>query len=992
MSDTLFGGADSLSAIQSNLQNVMEKIKDLTTVVKQRNPTNKDAIMMQGECPSGLVGCHPAKLNEASGGLLNCPTAEHLPDPIILNDKGQFCYAPKAIRDVLDGKDLNIQNLQKKYSEKILEMLKDGQNLAVAVQSLTTTAPASSFIINIFSNNNYVRLFAVGTDEGKDRLAAILTRYSNSLNAYTGGTFVSRILQEDAVVRAPVGILDSNREVPLPDYSFDLTDTSATFPVRSRRIARAPLRPAGAPGAAFGTGAAGFPPREAAAAASPPGFGAAAAPAGALSAAEAAAAADAFGGGETEIVGGGIHYDIATILLASMVLTYADVTKKAEIVKLIDALGLVFDFDGKNLGVLPKEDTPTTNDIARYALEFLPNPLKRDLDDLSNAAGLSTERARGQMEIFVQMSFHYVFRELYNKKDLKYISALLVLQNSYKTMRDKELEARNLQDKRKRGDDITKTQVDEIVRVQKAARRDYVLAARSFNRVLIEIDNYPNVVIPLGTGSTLKDVATRKISDLYNAGFATPEFDTFIAGLDASLIPARDADRSDVLYERNDFAIPDAPSISPTTIALKESRAASKALEGFRGGDFEPIDGGELDDAFLGLVGGATPPEHFMPKEITDVGKDHEGVIDEALKKKFKSLGYGDIPVFYAKKCPVYATDNNTLGPNRTWIATKHPWAKCQELLGYQMVSEEGYCYPQGAYCYPEDDVVTVTKKTVQAVDAWLSTAKLYNSIMKKKYDSFLEAETARIQAQQPDLTPKEVEELAISHMPSELQPLSEYAATTSLVLTSTSFNEAVSQITNSSDVKQREAIRKILFETLSLSEEWVDDNQTAQNNKLDVAAKRLVDDAKDCTEASLLAAQKISPENLPLVMAEPGANLSLFEPGADQETWSKSADKCEAVKVGAKSTDLLLIPKEVNARFDAKKAEKGEANDPVVAWWRMYYGAKADEQATKLRNISKSLSPFETKVHKPDLADVSISRNKTGQQLYDDLINKAVQ
>jgi hypothetical protein len=347
----------------------------------------------------------------------------------------------------------------------------------------------------------------------------------------------------------------------------------------------------------------------------------------------------------------------------------------------------------------------------------------------------------------------------------------------------------------------------------------------------------------------------------------------------------------------------------------------------------------------------------------------------------------------------MYASENNTLGgKNRTWIATKHPWTKCQELLGYQMVSEEGYCYPQGAYCYPEDDIVTVTKKTVQAVDSWLATAKLYNSIMKKKYDSFLAAEIARIGESEfgKSMTAKEIEELALSHMPSDLQPLSEYAATSSLVLTSNAFNDAVSQITSSSDTKQREEIRRILFESLAMSEEWMSDDIAQQNQELDKTSERLVNKAKVCTDASLVATAKVNKTALPKLMNNLDNDTEATNAGLtdlDKATWlkAKTAD-CEAVKIGDKSHDLVLIPKEINARFDPKKAEKGEANDPVVAWWRMYYGAKAEEQAKKLRNVSKNISPFESDTHKVELADVKVMRPKSAQEYFDKQLDAALQ
>lgn len=937
MSDSLFGGETGYASIQSKLNEVLKTVEGLTNTVRARNPSMADAIVMQGECPSGLVGCHPAKIDEASGGLLHCPTAEHLPDPIIVDSVGRFCYAPKAVKEVLDGKDLNIQSLQRKYSEKILDMLRDGNNLSLAVQSLTTTAPSSSYIINIFTNNRFVRNLAQDDDIMTQKLAAILTRYSNSLNPYTGGTFLSRILQEAPITSAapPTGFFDS------PTNRLRTTTASASsapaFPDRStgERERGGPFRARSAGSQAIPEAAADRP------------------------------AANPFGAAAANLGGGAVHLSIAAALVSLMVLTASDSSKKAEVVKLIDAFGMVFDFDGKSLGVLPPLGT-TSVDIAQTALEFVPIPLRSDLKTI--ATGLQGTDARIMMEAFVLLSVQMVVYEMYSSKPSKYVPALLVLQNAYKTMRDKEVLAQDLQTKKGRGDEVSVKEVDEIVRVQMNARKEYVEAARKFSAVMTLIRSYPRITIPT-SGALLNFDSQQAIQSIANADFLTPTLDRFIINLPITDGDGDQDEVGDVTLERADFGIPDKTQAIPQAkVQEAEARAVAASRANFGGG--------ELDDAFYGLVGGAAP-QHFSPKEILEIGKDREGIIDKELQKKFKSLGYGEIPVFYSKKCPVYASENNSLGPNKTWIATKHPWSKCQELLGYQMVSEEGYCYPQGAVCYPEDDVVTVTKKTVQAVDAWLSTAKLYNSIMKKKYDTFLAAEIARLVAspETANMTSKEIQDLAISHMPVELQPLSEYAAVSSLVLTSNAFNEAVSQITKSSDAAQREEIRKILFETAALSAEWASEDAMVQNRELDRTSTRLFNNAKDCTEASLKVQQNTSKELIPRAMALEAAN-----------------NGCDVVKIGASADDVLLIPTEINSRFDKVKAEKGEKEyDPVVVWWRNYYGAKAHDQAQKLRNVAQSISPFEEHVKKPVLAQAKMARPPTAQENLDKVLNFAL-
>ena len=478
---------------------------------------------------------------------------------------------------------------------------------------------------------------------------------------------------------------------------------------------------------------------------------------------------------------------------------------------------------------------------------------------------------------------------------------------------------------------------------------------------------------------------------------------------------------NDVTFGKPSFGVvPPAQNATMTREAFNKQQQANQAFSrGFSGGDVEggevegnvvggnveggEVEGGELDDIISSLTGGERRPDHYTPEEIKKIAKDTHGDVDAKLKQRFKELGYGDIPVFYSEKCPVYATENNQFGPNKTWIATKHPWTKCQEMMGFQHVSKEGYCYPMSAYCYPEDDVVTVTKKTQQSMNSWIEVAKIYNSLRKNKYDEFIRNEIARLKSKQVGipmddpayLSEKEIEDLARAHLPTDLQPLSEYGAVTSLVLTSEKFNEAVSQITGSGDEKYREEIRQILFSTNAYAEQWASTDAGQQQENLNQVSKRLQEHAKDCTEASLLAVQKVPTENLPAAFSADGISADSVSgfTDADNKTWGKiNAQKCESVQIGDQPTDLVLIPAEIKARIDTDKLAKGET-DPVIQWWRDYYGKKAAEQAKKMNKVFKNVSPFQTEATKPVLAsNITIQQPLSQQEQWDRSFKRAVE
>jgi hypothetical protein len=435
-----------------------------------------------------------------------------------------------------------------------------------------------------------------------------------------------------------------------------------------------------------------------------------------------------------------------------------------------------------------------------------------------------------------------------------------------------------------------------------------------------------------------------------------------------------------------------------TTFASHGPRlGGGEDMESFEGG--EEFEGGEDWESFADklLHGGRTNvPVHNSPEVIVDAvsrvgmphkyGKNKKEIKD--LEDKLAKLGY-DIPYFYDDKCPSYIrSHNNTFGTpgEKRWIETKNPWSKCQEQMGFQFVSKNGFCYPHGMTCFPEDDLLSTTHKTVESVDNWIQLAKIYNSIKQKQYVEFLEGEKARIrlEPQNADLTEKEVEELAKSHVPAELAGVPEFAAVQTMVTLSDQLEKAVGEITSTSDPAQREEIKNILRRTGSMRDEWADDDKEMETLNLNRIASNVLEEAKKCTDASLAVTTNIAADNITNALsrlAAPGGTATSVAdvmPGGvlpstvKAGTLNDATNKCDVLKTGDGPADAVLIPKVINQRIDQEKLARGEPVDPIVNWWRTYYGAKAVEEARSINKVANKLSPF---------GNASVSTNGMGPQ-----------
>ena len=213
--EKLFGGALQGGRVpdRASLQKIADDLLSFAQVDKadrNQNPL-QDAVVVEKDCPAGLIGCDAAELSKKTGGLLSCPPLSVAPDPLIVDYKGRLCYAPEDIRREFEGKELNVDSLIDKYSRKLLKYLESGSNLRVAVDVAQRGPKGNPLVLNAYRNSaNLVAALTTlynGVAPSNDQLAevsALLSKFTDKLVPSSGAELVNYIMN------APGNPLDSS--------------------------------------------------------------------------------------------------------------------------------------------------------------------------------------------------------------------------------------------------------------------------------------------------------------------------------------------------------------------------------------------------------------------------------------------------------------------------------------------------------------------------------------------------------------------------------------------------------------------------------------------------------------------------------------------------------------------------------------------------------------------------------------------------------------
>ncbi len=339
---------------------------------------------------------------------------------------------------------------------------------------------------------------------------------------------------------------------------------------------------------------------------------------------------------------------------------------------------------------------------------------------------------------------------------------------------------------------------------------------------------------------------------------------------------------------------------------------------------------------FLGISGGAVPL-HQAPEVIQDAvrgdGPTPETKDEQKMRDRLAALGY-DITVYKTKSCPAFVKGDGNSSPGGTaqWVETKNPWPKCMEQMGYQFVTENGYCYPNGMACYAQDDVKGTTKKTIDVAQNWIELARIYNSVQQKEFDEWYNVELARVNSSMDTagLSEQEKKDLILSHMPPEFRGVPKGAVVQSMVTIAAELENAVSELSSSNDVKQRRELMDLLRSTRTMAAQWESANHVFEQQNLERTAEQLVNATKECITVS--EQQK----KMPGKVLYPTQNCQVLDLGTEQ----------------------YLMPTQVRARLDTDAVAKGGPVDPLVTWWRRYNDLKSAEDQKKFGELKRQLAP----------------------------------
>lgn len=432
-------------------------------------------------------------------------------------------------------------------------------------------------------------------------------------------------------------------------------------------------------------------------------------------------------------------------------------------------------------------------------------------------------------------------------------------------------------------------------------------------------------------------------------------------------------------------ALYQAPAGKKVSTGMRLGGGAEVDEFGFRieGGE-EEIGGGvaqytlpdmEPDQAADFLLNGGAVPAHQMPKHVHDFLDKQVGGSgskkEAELKKKLREAGYEITTVYTGSKCPSYARDsNNTFGApgHKEWVSTNSAWPKCMEQMGVQFVSEEGYCYPYGMSCYSEDDLTTVSKKTIAKAENWMEMARIYNTVQQKRYEDWLEKEKARIRLDpiNAGLPETEVEKLAKEHIPDEFRGVPDRVAVTSLSIVASELAASVNEFTTSNEPAIKAKLREVL-RTGYRRGEWEDEDKYVEAQRLEKLSDSIFREVKKCTDAAIDEDKR-----------NPNIQYTQMSPG-----YASWAPECEVKKfpdadspTGEKAT---LIPKSINAAIDTVALEKGEPPEPIVEFWADYYGKRILEKRKKELELAEKISPFAvSKDALPKIADIEPAARDT--------------
>jgi hypothetical protein len=182
------------------------------------------------------------------------------------------------------------------------------------------------------------------------------------------------------------------------------------------------------------------------------------------------------------------------------------------------------------------------------------------------------------------------------------------------------------------------------------------------------------------------------------------------------------------------------------------------------------------------------------------------------------------------------------------------------------------------------------------------------------------------------DMSEDEITKLALTHLPAEYKGIPDRAAV--LAVTVISAELAGDEFTNSNDPKELARLRQIL-QNGYLREEWENEDKYVEQTALTQKSKQILESAKLCADSTT-----------DLQAADADCVKKQFP---DPNDFSKTVD--------------VYMPATINKQIDEEAIKRGESVQPIVDWWRKYYGERYLEKQKKKLDLAARISPFKTDV-----------------------------
>lgn len=370
------------------------------------------------------------------------------------------------------------------------------------------------------------------------------------------------------------------------------------------------------------------------------------------------------------------------------------------------------------------------------------------------------------------------------------------------------------------------------------------------------------------------------------------------------------------------------------------------------------------------------PPRHI--REAMLAARNQLSENERQLDLKLQKLGKRPI-IHYnvGEKCPVSLSKyNNLFGKpgGSQWVETTHPWTQCQEKMGFQFKTRNGYCYPMDDKCYDPTDVKLRTKSTLEKLQHWQEFAKINNAIDQDKRERALQANRVQILKQEAnrDISHTELEEMAHRMLPEELRMLPDKVAMQAIVSVSEDLEGQVREHSDSSDEHQKKILRDLLTSSGLLEEEWDDSNQAQKLENLDELVKDLVSNAKLCADMSIAIRNQSSDAELrqnlrgalnystTLNTVTPSLKSEFVQSLSEESQVSIRspllAEKCEARDLYER--DGILVPVRINARINTDENAGVVSRDGLITWWKEYHASTRDRKTRQLDKLSSAIDP----------------------------------